>query len=116
MKDILTYKEFIGSVHFDAGDEVFFGKVEGIDDLVSFEGDTVNELKQAFQDSVEDYIASCKKYGKKPEKSYKGSFNVRITPDLHRKVKNAATKMGLSLNQFVQKAMEDEINQLELSM
>jgi predicted HicB family RNase H-like nuclease len=63
-----TYKEFIGSVHFNADDEVFYGKIEGIDDLIVFEGDTVNELKQAFQDSVEDYIASCKKHDKTIDK------------------------------------------------
>jgi predicted HicB family RNase H-like nuclease len=114
MKDMLSYKEFIGSVHFNADDNVFYGKIEGIDDLIVFEGDTVNDLKQSFQDSVEDYIASCKKYNKKIGKSYKGSFNVRITPDLHKKVKIAAIKMGISLNQFVQKAVEDEINQLEV--
>ncbi|GHU54466.1 DNA repair protein HhH-GPD [Spirochaetia bacterium] len=116
MKDVLSYKEFIGSVHFNADDEVFYGKIEGIDDLIVFEGDTVNELKQAFQDSVEDYIASCKKHDKKIDKSYKGSFNVRITPDLHKKVKRAAIKLGMSLNQFVQKAVEDEVNQLEVSV
>ena len=55
MKDILQYKDFIGSVHFNAADEIFFGKIEGIDDLVSFEGNTVSELKQAFEEAVNDY-------------------------------------------------------------
>jgi predicted HicB family RNase H-like nuclease len=73
-------------------------------------------LKQAFQDSVTDYIASCKKHNKKIYKSYKGSFNVRIPPELHKKVKRAAVTLGVSLNQFVQKAVEDEINQLEVSI
>lgn len=54
MKDILQYKDFIGSVHFNAADEIFFGKIEGIDDLVSFEGNTVSELKQAFEEAVND--------------------------------------------------------------
>jgi predicted HicB family RNase H-like nuclease len=71
MKDVLSYNEFIGSVHFNANDEVFYGKIEGIDDLIVFEGDTVNELKQAFQGSVEDYIASCKKHDKIIDRSYK---------------------------------------------
>ena len=56
MKDILQYKDFIGSVHFNADDEIFFGKIEGVDDLVSFEGNTVSELKQAFEEAVDDYL------------------------------------------------------------
>jgi predicted HicB family RNase H-like nuclease len=112
MKDVLTYKDYIGSVHFSAEDEVFYGKIEGIDDIVSFEGNTVNEIKKAFMGAVEDYIQTCKKYNKKAEKSYKGSFNIRITPDLHKRLKHAALKMGISLNQFVQKAVEDELHQM----
>ncbi|GHV62766.1 DNA repair protein HhH-GPD [Spirochaetia bacterium] len=114
MKDVLIYKDYISSVHFNAEDEVFYGKIEGIDDLVLFEGNTVGELKQAFEDSIDDYIQTCKKYNKDIEKSYKGSFNVRINPDLHKKVTRAAIKMGLSLNQFMQKAVEDELNHIEV--
>ncbi|RPI76598.1 MAG: type II toxin-antitoxin system HicB family antitoxin [Desulfobacteraceae bacterium] len=111
MKDVLSYKDFIGSVHFNAEDEVFFGKIEGIDDLVSFEGKSVEELKRAFEESVEDYMRLCKENRKEIEKSYKGSFNVRIAPELHRKAKRKATLLGISLNQFVQKAVEDELEQ-----
>jgi predicted HicB family RNase H-like nuclease len=63
MKDVLTYKDYIGSVHFSAEDEVFCGKIEGIDDIVSFEGNTVTEIKKAFKGAVEDYIQTCKKVG-----------------------------------------------------
>ncbi len=109
MKDVMTYKEYIGSVHFNAEDEVFYGKIEGIEDLISFEGKSVNELKMAFEEAVEDYVDLCKRENKDIEKSYKGSFNVRIPPDLHRKVKRTAVQIGLSLNQFIQKAVEDEL-------
>jgi predicted HicB family RNase H-like nuclease len=109
MKDILIYKEYIGSVHFNADDEVFYGKIEGIDDLVSFEGSSVKELKKAFEDSVEDFIEICKEAGKKIEKSYKGSFNVRISAEIHKKAKQIAVRKGISLNQFIQKAVEDEV-------
>jgi predicted HicB family RNase H-like nuclease len=109
MKDVLAYKDYIGSVHFNADDEVFFGKIEGIDDLVSFEGKSVVELKTAFQEAVDDYIELCKENGKKTEKSYKGSFNVRIAPDLHKKAKRLALMKGMSLNQFIQKAVEEEV-------
>jgi len=109
MKDVLTYKDYIGSVHFNAEDEIFFGKIEGIEDLVTFEGNTVQELKAAFEEAVLDYIDLCQKHSKELEKSYKGSFNVRISPDLHRKIKRTAIKKGMSLNQFIQKAVEDEL-------
>ena len=109
MKDILTYKDYIGSVHFNAEDDIFFGKIEGIEDLVSFEGSSVNELKQSFKEAVEDFIALCIEAEKKIEKSYKGSFNVRIPPEIHKQAKRIATMKGISLNQFVQKAVEEEV-------
>ena len=115
MKDILQYKDFIGSVHFNADDEIFFGKIEGVDDLVSFEGNTVSELKQAFEEAVEDYVIICKENGKKIEKSYKGSFNVRIAPEIHKKAKLLSVMQGISLNQFIQKAVEQEVLRESLS-
>jgi len=78
MNNGLQYKDFIGSVHFSADDGVFFGKIAGINDLITFEGTDVNEIKEAFQEAVEDYIDICKQTGKTLQKSYKGSFNVRI--------------------------------------
>jgi predicted HicB family RNase H-like nuclease len=110
MKDFLTYKDFIGSVHFNAEDEVFFGKIEGIEDLISFEGQSVSELKNAFEESVDDYISICKENGKDIEKSYKGSFNVRISPEIHKKAKRLAIMKGISLNQLIQKAVEEEVS------
>ncbi|HJW86697.1 MAG TPA: type II toxin-antitoxin system HicB family antitoxin, partial [Candidatus Brocadiaceae bacterium] len=91
MKDVLTYKGFIGTVHFSAEDKVFHGKIEGIDDLVTFEGHSVEELIKAFHNEVDDYIALCKEMGKEPIRSYKGSFNVRISPEMHRKAVERAT-------------------------
>jgi predicted HicB family RNase H-like nuclease len=109
MKDILKYKEFIGTVHYSTEDNVFFGKIEGIHDLIVFEGTTVNEIQQAFQEAVEDYISLCKQTGKALFKSYRGSFNIRISPDLHRKAVNKSCLLGMTLNQFVKKAIEDEV-------
>ena len=59
MKDVMEYKDYIGSVHFEADDEIFFGKIEAINDLVMFEGQSVQELKKAFHDAVDDYLATC---------------------------------------------------------
>ena len=115
MKDVLVYKDFMGSVHFSADDEVFFGKIEGIEDLVSFEGKSVKEIKKAFEEAVDDYVQICKDSNKELEKSYRGSFNVRMPPELHKRVKRTAVKLGISLNQFVQKAVEDELGKAEMA-
>jgi predicted HicB family RNase H-like nuclease len=109
MKDLLIYRDYIGSVHFNSEDEVFFGKIEGIDDLVSFEGSSVTELKKSFEEAVEDYIEICKINKNKNEKSYKGSFNVRIPSEIHKKAKRLSIIKGISLNQFIQHAVEEEV-------
>ncbi len=109
MRDILQYKDFIGSVHFSAEDGVFFGKIEGINDLVTFEGTTVDEIKNAFQEAVDDYIDICKETGKPLQKSYKGSFSIRIAPELHKKAVQKSSMLGISLNRLVQRAIEKEV-------
>ncbi len=109
MKDILRYKGFIGSVRFSAADDCFFGKLEGIDDLVIFEGQDVQSLKRAFQEASDDYIEICRSMGKPLHKSYRGSFNIRITPELHKKAAQKSLILGISLNQLVQKAIEKEV-------
>lgn len=106
MKDVLKYKEYIGTVHFSAEDEAFYGKVEGVEDLVSFEGRDVKELKEAFKEAVEDYIELCEVSGKPIEKTYKGSFNIRIKPDIHRLAARKSIELGISLNQLVERAVD----------
>ena len=114
MKDILNYKGFLGSVHFSAQDDCFFGKIQGIDDLVTFEGQDVKALKKYFHEAVEDYLDLCKITKKPLLKSYKGSFNIRIAPDLHKKAVQKSLMMGISLNQLVQQAIEKEVEDLTL--
>lgn len=109
MKNILKYKGFIGSVNFSAEDRAFYGKVEGINDLVTFEGTTVDELEEAFKYMVEEHIQDCEQEGKPAEKSYKGSFNVRISPDLHRQAAQIASIQGITLNQLIQRAIQHEL-------
>lgn len=109
MKDILNYKKFIGKVHFSTEDEVFFGKIEGVDDLITFEGKSVEELKQSFQEAVDDYLEICETLNKDPHKSYKGTFNVRIKPQMHKQVAYKSAELGLSLNQFVEQAISDKL-------
>lgn len=113
MKDILIYKEFIGSVHFSADDKVFHGKIEGINDLVTFEGANVTEITKAFHEAVDDYIALCMEAGKKPLKSAKGTFNVRIDPHLHIRALEKAARESISLNQMIQNAVIAEFPNYE---
>ena len=109
MKDILNYKGFIGSVHFSADDKVFYGKVEGINDLVTFEGETVKELTGAFQYAVDEHIKDCEAENIAPQKSYKGSFNVRISPELHRRIAVMAKMQGVSINKLISEALNQTI-------
>jgi predicted HicB family RNase H-like nuclease len=88
---------------------VFFGKVEGIDDSISFEGKSVEDLKLAFHEAVEDYIVLCEQNGKQPQKAYKGSFNIRISPELHCKAAREAAITGVSLNQFIESAIREKV-------
>lgn len=105
----MSYKGFLGSVAFSEKDNVFFGKVEGIDGLVNFEGDSVEELTNAFHDAVDDYLAYCKENGIEPKKQYSGSLNIRLTPEIHNKVAILAKKTGISINAFIKKAVENQI-------
>jgi predicted HicB family RNase H-like nuclease len=105
MNDILQYKDYLASVHFSSEDDVFYGKILGINDLVSFEGASVKELKKAFHEAVEDYLETCKNVGKEPNKTYKGTFNVRIPTDLHKEAAVFAAVNNLSLNDFVKTAI-----------
>lgn len=107
MKDVIKYKEYIATVHYSSEDEVFYGKLEGVNDLVSFEGRDVQELKSAFHEAVDDYEELCEMAGKEKEKTYKGTFNIRVKPDLHRLAARRSAEMGISLNQLVEQAMKN---------
>lgn len=105
----LKYKGYIGSVSYSEPDKVFFGKLEGIDALVNYEGESVAELTASFREAVDDYLAFCQDLGQKPEKSYSGAFNVRVAPSLHRDIANLAAEAGISLNAFVKRALNEAV-------
>ena len=105
----LKYKGFLGSVAFSEADGVFFGKIEGIDGLANLEGESVSELTEAFHEAVDEYIAYCKEEGIEPHKSYSGSLNVRLTPDIHSRVAYLAKRAGLAINSFIRTAVEKQI-------
>ena len=105
----LQYKGFLGSVEFSEADGVFFGKIEGINALVNFEGESVKELTDAFHEAVEDYLIFCEEEGIEPHKSYSGALNVRLTPEIHSRVAALAKQTGVSINAFIRKAVENQI-------
>jgi predicted HicB family RNase H-like nuclease len=110
MSNYLHYKGYIGSVEFSEEDNVFHGKVIGIKPLISFEGDTVIAIKEDFYHSVDEYLAFCAENGTQPEKPYKGSFNVRIGADLHRRAVFLAHARGVSLNTLVEDAIRQSVD------
>jgi predicted HicB family RNase H-like nuclease len=105
MTDYLKYKDYLATINYSAEDDVFYGRIFGINDLVTFEGTSVSGLKKAFQEAVNDYIETCKELDKAPEKSYKGVFNVRVPANLHKKAALVATKNSITLNEFVKAAI-----------
>jgi predicted HicB family RNase H-like nuclease len=107
MDNVLKYKNFVATVKYSEEDEAFIGRIEGIDSVVSFEGQSVEELKSAFKEAVESYLDFCKRKGITDiQKSYTGAFNVRINSDLHRRAAIMAKIQGSTLNAFVGKAIE----------
>ena len=113
MNDFLEYNGYYASVHFSAIDDVFYGKLLGIDDLVNFEGASVKELKKSFHTAVEDYLETCEALGREPNKTYKGTFNVRISTDLHKAAAMYAAMNNISLNDFVKTAIDYALSHKE---
>lgn len=109
MKNTITYKGYIGSVEFSQEDEVFFGKVQGIQSLISYEGTNASELIKDFQSAVDEYLESCIKDGIKPETAYKGSFNVRLSSETHRQAAIYAIEHNQSLNSFIEDAVKEKL-------
>ena len=102
----MTYKGYLGSVAYSEKDQVFFGKIEGINGLVNFEGESVKELTEAFHEAVDDYLAYCKDEGIEPDKSYTGVLNVRLTPAIHRQIAMLARQAGLTINADIKETLE----------
>jgi len=105
--ETLKYKGFIGSIEVELEDNTLYGKVLGLDKgtLITYEGNTLAELKADFEQAVEDYIEHCKEHNQPLRKSYSGSFNIRIPSDLHARAAEKAQMEGISLNAFVKEAL-----------
>ena len=105
MSNLLSYKNYHGTVEYSKEDKCLFGKVIGIKSLLSYEGDSVQELEEDFQDVIDRYLEDCKERNIEPEQPYKGTFNVRISPELHRNIAVYAIEHGKSLNAVVEEAI-----------
>lgn len=106
MNSMMEYRGYHAQVEYDAEDQLFIGKVFGIVDSLNFHGSTVKELEAMFHQSIDNYLAMCQETGKNPNKEFKGSFNVRLTPELHRNMSMEAAREGITLNQCVSKAIQ----------
>ncbi len=105
MDNILEYKGYHTKIEFDADTHMLYGKIEGIRDLVNFECDNLNKVEEEFHEAVDDYLIFCEEAGKKPDKEYRGTFNVRISPALHKELVLQAYSNGESLNSTVERAI-----------
>ena len=110
MNNTMEYKGYLGSVEFSEEDALFYGKVLGIRALVSYEGNNAQELIAGFHGAVDDYLELCAQQGKEPERAYKGSFNVRISPELHKQAVIAAMSHNMTLNSFVESSIAQAVH------
>lgn len=109
-ENILEYKGYFSKIQYSAEDNVLHGKIEGVADLVTFESSNCDEIEMEFRNAVDDYLEFCKEIGKSPDKPYKGSFNIRISPELHKRADITAQKKGFTLNQLVTNAISEYLD------
>jgi predicted HicB family RNase H-like nuclease len=102
----MTYKGYQAHVELDEQAGLFHGEVINTRDVITFQGSSVEELKQAFEDSVDDYLEFCKSRGEEPEKPFSGRFLVRVPPEMHRQIVAEAKRQGKSLNAYVTEKLQ----------
>lgn len=109
MKDLMQYKGYYGSVHFDDEDLIFHGKIEFIRALVTYEATDAKGLKKAFKEAIDDYLETCHSQKIEPEIPFKGSLNIRLGPELHRRVAITAELHHLSINKFIAETLDQAV-------
>jgi len=100
MRNAMKYKSYVGTVEYSEEDNCLFGRLTGINDIISYEGDSVASLRVAFEEAVDDYLETCVKLGKTPQRPYSGKVMLRIPPELHAEIAMRAEASGKSLNQW----------------
>ena len=106
---LLNYKGYSAKPEYSPEDHIFFGTLLGIDDYVDFCSDDAGELENEFRRAVDDYLEFCAEIGKEPQKEYKGTFNVRVSPEIHRQAVICAAARDISLNRFVEDALRNAL-------
>ena len=109
MSDLLDYKGYSGTIEYSATDNILHGKVLGVRSLLSYEGNSLDSLRNDFEDMIDDYLEMCAEEGTEPEKPYKGKFNVRVSPELHRLLAVHAIANGQTLNATVEEAIKNYV-------
>jgi predicted HicB family RNase H-like nuclease len=107
----MEYKGYSAKIEFDEDANIFHGEVINLRDVITFEGETVDGLRQAFQESVDDYLEFCAERGEDPEKPYSGKFVVRVEPELHKRITIEARKRGVSINALVGEALSKTMDE-----
>ncbi len=110
MSNTIEYNGYIGSIEYSPDDKCFYGKVEMINDLITFEANSADELEINFNYVVNEYIQTCKELDREPQKTFKGVFNVRMDSELHQKVYKEALKAGMSLNAFIKNVLSQKVS------
>lgn len=105
----LKYKGFLGSVGFQESEGLFVGKIEGIDSLITFQGESIKKLTASFHKKVDAYLNECKVNGITPKKSYSGTLNIRISPATHNSIADFAAEQGITINSFIKRALEKAV-------
>ncbi|MEY8317141.1 type II toxin-antitoxin system HicB family antitoxin [Oscillospiraceae bacterium 50-58] len=111
MNSMLEYKGYHAKIEFDAEDMIFVGEVFGVRDSLNFHGKSIDELTEMFHQTIDNYLELCAELGRQPDKEFKGSFNVRIAPALHRQAALKAEQGHMTLNQYVEKAIESAVSE-----
>ncbi len=108
MANTIEYNGYIGTIEYSQDDKCFFGKIDMINDLITFEAQNATELEENFKNAVDEYLQTCKELNREPQKAFKGIFNVRTGTELHRLAVQNALKMGISLNSYIKNLIEKD--------
>ncbi|WP_193407067.1 type II toxin-antitoxin system HicB family antitoxin [Methyloceanibacter methanicus] len=102
----MSYKGYQARIEYDDDDRIFWGRLAGINDIISFHADNVEALRMAFEEAVDDYLETCATHGKEPQKPYSGKMMFRVAPEVHRRAALAAELAGKSLNQWAEELID----------
>jgi len=111
VSDLMEYKGFFGTVEYSAVDNILFGKVLGIKGLISYEGNSLQSLNEDFEGAIDDYLEMCADEGIEPQRAYKGKFNVRVSPEVHKRLVLYSAAHGQTLNSTVEEAIKKYVMQ-----